>query len=105
MTLSPQHSTSAGVEHIDAQSVILYLDCPGTQVVMLQALFDIYEGVGVVRTLDIRNSLVCVLTTPSMLNDCIAVLESIRDKVQWSYAPIPSEDLKERYLGYGKKGL
>lgn len=103
MTSSPQLSTSEGIEHIDAQSVVLYLDCPGTHVVLLQAYFDIYEGIGVVRTLDIRNSLVCILTTPSMLQDCLAVLDSIRPQVQWNFAPIPSEDVKERYLGYGKK--
>ena len=105
MTLLPMHSTNVGVEEIDDQSVVIYLDCPGTDVVLLQAYFDLYEGLGIVRTLDIRRSLVCILTTPDMLKDCIAALASIQDKIPWRYAPYPSQDTKNLYLGYGKKGL
>lgn len=105
MTSSPELFQNEGVELIDAQSVVIYLDCPGSNVVLLQAYFDIYESLGVVRTLDIKESLVCILTTPSMLNDCLEVLAAIQPSVGWTFAQIPSADLKERYLGYTKKGL
>ncbi len=99
------HSTNEGIEQIDEDSVVLYLDCPGADVVLLQAYFDLYEGLGIVRTLDIRRSLVCILTTPTMLDDCVEALESIRDHVAWKFTSQPSQDIKNLYLGYGKKGL
>lgn len=105
MTQLPMHSTNEGVEHIDGDSVVVYLDCPGTDVVLLQAYFDLYEGLGIVRTLDIRRSLVCILTTPDMLSNCLAALESIQGQIPWKFAPYPSQDIKNLYLGYGKKGL
>lgn len=99
------HSQNDGIEKIDEHSIAVYLDCPGSHVVLLQAYFDLYEGLGVVRTLDIRRSLVCVLTTPDMLEDCIKSLESIRERVPWRYAIVPPQETKDLYLGYGKKGL
>ena len=99
------HSTNEGIEYTEHESVVIYLDCPGSHVVLLQAFFDLYEGLGVVRTLDIKRSLVCILTTPSMLAECLEALESIKDKVHWRFAAIPEQTTKDLLIGYGKKGL
>jgi hypothetical protein len=37
-------------EEIDSESRVLYLEVPNEQVVLLQAHFELYEGLGVVRT-------------------------------------------------------
>lgn len=90
---------------LDDQSVALFLEVPSSKVVLLQAYFELYEGVGICRTVDIRRSLVCILTTTSMVENCRAVLDAIRPETQWQFAPNPSPEDRDRYLGYFKKGL
>lgn len=92
----------ASTEELDDQTLALYIEVPGSQVVLFQAYFETYEGVGLVRTLDIRQSLVSVLTTKSQLEDCMELLSSIRGEIHWHPAGIPSQAMKEKYLGYGK---
>lgn len=88
---------------LDDQTVVIYLLVPGSQVVLLQAFFEAYEGIGTVRTLDIRSSLVCVLTTPSMLEDCRALLNSIRDRVEWRPAEPPEAGQVKKLFGYFRR--
>lgn len=68
--------------------------------VLLQAYFELYEGLGLVRTLSVRESLVCVMTTASLLAECLAALGNMRESVGWRFAPLPSEKERLRYLGY-----
>jgi len=91
------------IDRPDEQTALLYLEVPGSKVVLLQAYFENYEGVGIVRTISIRHSLVCIMTTPSMENVCIAVLESIADLVPHRSISKPDDELQERYLGYSAK--
>ena len=90
-------------ERLDDYGLALYLEVPGTQLVALQACFESYEGLGVVRTLDIRRSLVCILTTPGMLDDCLRLLESQKSEIAWQGTGRPSDLDEERFLGYFKK--
>lgn len=87
---------------LDDVTRVVYLEIPPSKVALFQAHFELYEGVGTVRTLDVRQSLVCVMTTQDMLTDCLSVLESLRESIPWRAAPIPTEELKLRYLGYFK---
>ncbi|MEY4701956.1 MAG: hypothetical protein RL326_2143 [Pseudomonadota bacterium] len=68
---------------VDQHSVALYLEVPRSQVVLLQAYFDLYDGVATVRTLQSDRSVVCVLTTPSQLDTCLGVLHTVRAQVTW----------------------
>ena len=77
------------LEQLDDGSVAIYLYTPGPKVVLLQAYFELYECVGVVRTLDIRSSLVCVVTTSSLLEDCLEILEQVKTATCWEFAPRP----------------
>lgn len=87
---------------LDEHCYCIYLEVPGSQVVNLQGTIEAYEGVGTVRTLDIKRSLVCILTTPSMLDDCIKILEACRGLVSWRPAQ-PPEGERDEYLGYQRK--
>lgn len=69
--------------HIDADTVAFYLEVPRSHVVLLTVYFELYDGVGTVRTLDKEGAVVCVLTTASLLQDCIGVLNAIREHVAW----------------------
>lgn len=89
---------------LDENTLAFYLDVPGSQVVMLQAIFETHEGVGTVRTIDIRRSLICVLTTISQAPDCLALLDAIRHTIPWRPAAIPEDRHGDQFLGYAKKG-
>ncbi len=79
------------IETVDSETCVIYLEVPGTRVVLFQGFFELYEGVGTVRTLDIRNSLVCVITTPTMLDDCLLILEAMATTVPWRMVAKPEE--------------
>ena len=68
---------------VDAETIAFYLEVPRSHVVLLQVYFELYDGVGTVRTLDKEAAVVCVLTTPSLLQDCIGVLGAIKEYVAW----------------------
>lgn len=70
--------------------------------VLFQAYFESYEAIGLVRTLDLRKSLVSVLTTKTQFEDCYKLLEAIQEEIRWHPAKIPTQELKDKYLGYGK---
>jgi len=92
------------IDRPDEQTALFYLEVPGSKVVLLQAYFENYDGVGIVRTISIKHSLVCIMTTPSMANTCIAVLESIAESVPHRSIAKPEDKFQERYLGYSAKG-
>ncbi|MEY4668784.1 MAG: hypothetical protein RL518_1483 [Pseudomonadota bacterium] len=68
---------------IDGDAVAFYLEVPRSHVVLLTVFFELYDGVGTVRTLDKDGAVVGVLTTPSQVQDCIGVLKAIREHVSW----------------------
>ncbi len=68
---------------LDSGLLAFYLEVPRHQIVLLQAYFELYDGVGTVRTLEGDRSIVSVLTTPSQQADCVSVLNAIREHVQW----------------------
>lgn len=71
---------------LDANTVILYLKVAGSQVVMFQAIFETYEGIGTVRTIDIRSSLISIITPKDQVSDCQRLLASIRKEIPWECA-------------------
>jgi len=90
-------------DYIDDLTVAIYLLVDASQVVFLQGYFECHEGIGTVRTLNLRKSLVSVLTTPTMLDNCLLLLESIKDHVSWKMVSRPEEADKDLFLGYFKK--
>lgn len=79
---------------IDDTTVAFYLEVPRSHVVLLTVYFELYDGVGTVRTLDKEGAVVCVLTTPSQQQDCINVLRAVREQVSWvPCAEIPQSAL------------
>ena len=90
------------IDYRDPVTPVLYLEVPSNKVVLFQAFFELYEGLGLVRTLDMRKNLLCVITTDSQLDDCCQALEGIQKEVEWKPADIPSQQEKDRYLGYFK---
>lgn len=81
LPVSPSLETAA--IQIDPDLVVFYLEVPRHQIVLLQAYFELYDGVGTVRTLEGPEAIVSVLTTPGHAQDGIGVLNAIREYVQW----------------------
>jgi len=68
---------------LDPTTLALYLELTPSKVVLFQAIFESYEGVATVRTVDKEGSLVCLLTTPDMLQECFRILDSVREELAW----------------------
>jgi DNA-binding response OmpR family regulator len=73
----------------DPVTVTFYLRVPKSHVVLLQTYFELYDGVGTVRTISDPEPTVCVLTTRDLMEDCINVLQAIKTEVRWSPASPP----------------
>ncbi len=69
---------------LDEIACAIYLYCPGDKIVLLQGYLETYEGLGVVRTIDKINSTICIITTRSMLDNCINFLTNIKPQIPWS---------------------
>ena len=88
------------VDALDEITRAIYLEVPSAQVVQFQAFFEIFEGVGIVRTLSIRKSLICILTTADCLAECFRVLDALSAHIPWRQVARPEEATQQLYLGY-----
>jgi len=69
---------------LDALTIALAIKVPGSRVAFLQSLFESYEGVGSVRTIDIQRGEVIIMTTPDQLAECKQILENEKETLKWS---------------------
>jgi hypothetical protein len=74
---------------VDPVTIAFYLHVPRSHVILLQAYFELYDGVGTVRTPEDQDRVVCVLTPRDLKDDCIGILEAIRGEVHWEVASPP----------------
>jgi hypothetical protein len=77
----------AAVVTLDPQVCAFYLRVPRSHVVLLQAYFELYDGIGTVRTIAGSEPIVCIMTTEGQKDDCIGVLTAIREEIEWELAP------------------
>lgn len=90
---------------LDEQSTAFFLDVPGSKVVLLQAIFETYEGVALVRTLDVKNSLVAIVTTNDFEHEVLDILNDIKENINWRpFLNVPQEAL-DNFEGFWKKGI
>jgi hypothetical protein len=79
---------------IEPGTIALFLTVPRNNVVLLQAYFDLHEGIGTVRTLDHPEQIVRILTTEDQYQDCCRLLLAVRNHIRWapsSYVPSASK--------------
>lgn len=91
----------------DEHSSVFYGRIPSAQTVLLQGYFEIAEGLGLVRTIDLTEGLVCVITTPGLQDQVAEFIVALgelpsRARVEWTSVPEPAD--RERYLGH-RRGL
>ena len=76
----------AGAVQLDPEVLAFYLRVPRSQVVLLQAYFELYDGVGTVRTINDPDPVLVVMTTTGMMETRIEALIAIRQDVDWEIA-------------------
>lgn len=59
----------------------IHIKVPESKIVLLKGLFETYDSLGTIRTFDIKTNHVVVITTKDLLEECIAVLESIKNQI------------------------
>ena len=82
----------------DKTSSTLLLDVERSQIVFFQALFESYEGIGTIRTLDQSQGLISILTTPDCCGTVLEVLHSLPPEISWRFATHLHPDEKNRYV-------
>ncbi len=87
---------------LDEFAIALFVKLPASKVAFLQSLLETYEGLGTVRTLDVKNSLIAVITTTLQLATCEELLNSVKPIVSWSYAQELEDQTKQEYFGFMK---
>lgn len=90
----------AAIEQIDAETIVVPIEVPGAQVVLLQTFFELYEGLGAVRTVNIRESIICIVTTPTMLTPCLEALTSMKQLISWRFAEALPLHTKENLFDF-----
>ncbi|MCB0317802.1 MAG: DUF4911 domain-containing protein [Bdellovibrionales bacterium] len=83
---------------LDDHTTALFLEVPGPKVVVLQGFFELYEGLGLVRTIDIKKSQVAILVTKDLLQESIDALESIKEEVCWKPGVCPPDITADNYF-------
>ncbi len=81
---------------IDDVTECIILELPASKIVFIHALFEGYDGLAQVKTLDTKRSLLCLIATRDTAPDCLRVLESLRGEVAWRQVA-PPENFDELF--------
>lgn len=88
------------IEILDDVTSCIYLKVPSQKVVMMQSFFEIYEGIATVRTLDIKNSLICIIVPNTNIDICLEILESIKKNIHWEFQKKPENAKENDFVGF-----
>jgi uncharacterized protein DUF4911 len=69
----------------------IYLRLQREDIALLKFVIEAYEGIGIVRTIDRKKATVAVLAMPDFVHHVRAVLESLREHMDWYEIPRPEE--------------
>ena len=67
----------------DSITCILKVKTNPKNVVFIQALFEIHENIAVVKTVDLENSVLALITTTDYKELCLNILESVKDQINF----------------------
>lgn len=81
--------------------VPLFIEVAPTDIALLKFLFESYEGVAVVRTLDRSEALIVALVSADFLDVALAMLRSLEGSIDFRRIPPPAaagDDWLMRYV-------
>jgi hypothetical protein len=70
--------------------VEVYLRLPPTEIAYLKFIFESYEGIAVLRTIDRNAAVIVLLIAADLEGEARAILESLRAEVEWHEVPPPA---------------
>ena len=68
----------------------IYLRIQRQDIALIKFVFESYEGVGIVRTVDKKKATVVVLVMPDFIDHARAILDSLREHTEWHEIPPPA---------------
>lgn len=93
------------VIQLDKLTKAIYFYTPRYNIVYLQGVIELYEGLATLRTIDIKQSLMCLITTNEQMGTALEMMEENREEINWRPA-VRSDISDSDYLyAYGKKRL
>lgn len=92
--------SNAIIDALDEVTSCIYLKVPEKKVVFMQSIFEIYDGIATVRTLDIKNSLICIIVPNSNLELCLEILNSIKREVGFEFISKPKSSKEDDFVGF-----
>jgi len=69
----------------------IYLRIQREDIALIKFVLESYEGIAIVRTIDRKRATVVVLAMPDLIEHVRAVLESLREHMDWHEIPPPEE--------------
>ena len=79
------------IRSLDDHSSAIFVYVPPQNVVLFQAFIELYEGLAAVRTVDREGSIVCLIASNDLLDDCRALLDALQPELLWQVAREPSD--------------
>jgi len=69
----------------------IYLRIQREDIALLKFVIESYEGIGIVRTIDRKKATVAILAMPDSIDHMWAVLQSLREDMEWYEIPTPQD--------------
>ena len=82
---------------LDEYAGVVCLEVPTSQVVLLQAYFELSEGIGAVRTVDLSRSRILVMLSKDSYQPACELLASIQGNVAWKAVVMSKDDVPEEF--------
>lgn len=79
------------VDPLDPHSYLLYVEVPRSEIVFLHALFEGYDGIALVKTLDTHPNVLCIMATLEGLPICQKLLATLSQEIQMRFLPRPAD--------------
>jgi len=70
---------------------LIYLEIPPEHIAYVKFIFESYEEVGIIRTVDRKRSIIVLLTMPAFIDAARKILDSIKNDVPLREIPRPAD--------------
>ena len=69
--------------------VEVYLRLPPAEIAYVKFIFESYEGIAVVRTIDRARAVIVLMIAADLYEEARRILDSLRSEVAWEELPAP----------------
>jgi Domain of unknown function (DUF4911) len=75
----------------------IYLEIPPEQIAYVKFIFESYEEVGIIRTVDRKKAIIALLAMADFLHPAREILKSLKTEIELKEIPRPA-DMKEDWF-------